>query len=815
MKKWIGLIIVQALVRVLDAAEISTEADLRAAMLQGTGSHELMADLTLSADLPALPAGSAFSLGGRNHFISGDGKYSLFKCPNHGTVLALENLTLKKGYTDQHGAAVSSGQGTVVQRDIPGSGLVPIMIEGSRTNRVVIRNCVLKDNVSTKSGGAIFVHLEGEPGQPYLLIENSAIVDNTVLEGPGIPTFKVNAENNNGGGIWVRVQAYQSDVIIRNTTISGNHAPELAGGILIGESAGPTNQAMAVKLFHCTVANNDCGSAGGAFWHDHSLLLDHSIVFGNSVKKNRSANGANFAGPGPSLTIRWSAIGFRGDENGVPIEQRCQSPVKGYASIWEGNNLGADPELSPFPIFVAARGAQGTAYDTYVHVFEPSSPVYNAGDPGLDPGPAFSWDQRGEPKKRVASGRIDLGSYEFDFSTANSPPTLSAIDPVHILEDQAARITFAVSDKETAPESLLVALDSNPQGRIVLDGIDVDGGKRTLTLRPDRDYNTAVDGPRTLTVIVQDAIGASAKQSFTLEIDPVNDRPSLRGPMDTLFAGPGLAITHDFGFPSRLDRGDDTTAGLEKDQTVGFHLLDVSRNDFFQALTINPGDGKVIFTTRADLTGKDTARVRFYLKDGGGIRNGGFDSSEAYSFIVVIKGVVALPEAMVLQAHMPGLVSHSRIVSPFPLTNSLILVDSSNPGACLNCSSPRAGEAMGQLSAGGTIPGFHPFLISLKTNVPLRYNLKFFTAQGEFVNKAEGEITEAILDGLKKDGEGNRTVKLYWWPVSSSGIQAATGAYVARGSISAARNTAPRNGSPANPPTLARRVSSLFGYLRR
>jgi hypothetical protein len=824
-----GWLVAVLWVGALEAADLATEADLRAAILRGTGAHALTAEIILTADLPSLPAASAFSLDGRNHSISGRGAFSMFKCPDDSTVLTLENLTLKDGYTDEHGAAVSSGRGIVVQREIPGAGWVPIMIDGSKTNRVILRNCVLKDNVSAKSGGAVFVHLEGEPGQPYLLIENSAIIGNTVLKGPAIPTFKVNAEYNNGGGIWERVQSYKSDVIIRNTTLSGNTAPELAGGILIGESAGPVDQAMAVKLFHCTVVNNEAGLAGGAFWHDHSLLLDHSIVHGNSVGNDVAAKGANFAGPGTSLTIRWSVLGYRGDENGLPIEQRCQIPVKGYSFLWENNNLSADPLLSPLPVLLAAKGPYGGAYDAYVHIFDPSSPVYNAGDPGLvaGQGSAPAWDQRGEPRQRVSAGRIDIGSYEFETPIVNDPPAISAIESVRILEDQSGRIAFTVSDKETPPESLSVTLERALSRNIQVEQKTVNGGSRVLAFRPARDYNTAETGPQAITVLVQDGMGAAAKRMFSLEITSVNDKPSLRGPADTLYATSGAAIspatagrtlTHDFGFLGRADKGDDSTMGLEKNQRIAFELLDPGRPGSLEALTLNRDDGVLSLTPKAGLMGEDTVRVRFRLRDDGGTRDNGVDTSVAYSIVVVIRGGVAVPvEPPVLEVGISGLVSTSRMTRPIPLANAILMSDSNAsmaPAACFNCSGAGMEAAWSQLHSEPSERRFRPYLISLKINGPVRYALKFFSTLGTYVNRAEGEIDATAWGKLKRDAAGRATVHLYWWPVTGEGQQAATEAYIVRGSVAMIGKSNGAQGAWAAPP-ISREVSSRFGYLRR
>lgn len=753
-----------ALARPCAAAEIASEEDLRAAILQGTGSHSLKEDLVLSRDLPPLPDGARFALDGRNHRLSGARRHSLFRGPGGGTVLILENITLAEGYTAGHGAAISLGNGGVVERDIPGFGKVPILIEGSRDNRLVLRNSILQDHVSAKSGGAIFLHLEGEPGEPYALIENTALIGNSVLPGPTIPTFQVNGEHNNGGAIWIRVQAYKSDVVIRNSTLSGNSAPELGGAILVGESAGPPDQAMTVKLLHSTVVGNRAGLAGGAFWHDHSLLLDHSIVWNNAVGGSAAADGSDIAGPGPDLTIRWTLLGNRRDEHGRPIDQRSQRPVRGFASKWEDNNRSGDPLLSPFPVYLASRA--GTAYSTYVHRIDRTSPAFDAGDPALAAGTGTtpSWDQRGNPKPRIGAGRIDLGAFEFDSTAADAPPRLAAIDTLRILEDSPGRLVLTVSDAESPAESLLLALAGAAPGRFAVEAEPDSGGTRVFRILPAPDYHTGLDGPRALTATVQDGSGSSASRSVALVIDPVNDPPLLRGPADTVEVRAGFTARFDFGLESRTDRGDATTADLEKDQSVAFEFLSVDKPGRFRHLALDPSDGALSVTVDPSLVGRDTAQVFFRIRDDGGRADGGRDSSQAYPIILILIGNPP-PEPPFLEAK----------VSP--------LVEAPGPEA------PRR--------------GFQTDLLTVTANMPFRYALKVFTTRGEFVDRIEGDVPEAVLGTLPKDPEGRRAFRLTWKPNSRQGNPLATGSYVVLGKV-----------ATDGPEPRAAKVEAVFGYLR-
>lgn len=94
------------------------------------------------------------------------------------------------------------------------------------------------------------------------------------------------------------------------------------------------------------------------------------------------------------------------------------------------------------------------------------------------------------------------------------------------------------------------------------------------------------------------------------------------------------------------------------------------------------------------------------------------------------------------------------------------------------------------------------------------FNLGFFTNQGEFVNRAKGEVTESMFRLGIPNGDGRRTVSLLWYPVSLTGNRVGTGAYVVKGWI---RTLPPASGS-ADPAAACadakKNLLSAFGYLR-
>jgi hypothetical protein len=94
------------------------------------------------------------------------------------------------------------------------------------------------------------------------------------------------------------------------------------------------------------------------------------------------------------------------------------------------------------------------------------------------------------------------------------------------------------------------------------------------------------------------------------------------------------------------------------------------------------------------------------------------------------------------------------------------------------------------------------------------FNLGFFTNQGEFVNRAKGDVTPEMFRLGTPAKDGRRTVSLMWYPVSLNGNRVGTGAYVVKGWI----KTTPRTPGSADPATACddakANLLSAFGYLR-
>ncbi len=125
-------------------------------------------------------------------------------------------------------------------------------------------------------------------------------------------------------------------------------------------------------------------------------------------------------------------------------------------------------------------------------------------------------------------GASTSASFQVTVNAVNDPPTISAIADQEIDEDiSTAPLEFAIADVETAADTLsLAAISSNPaivpETGIVLSG---SGANRTVTVTPAANQH----GSAIIALVVTDAGGASATNSFSVVVSPVNDSPTISG----------------------------------------------------------------------------------------------------------------------------------------------------------------------------------------------------------------------------------------------------------------------------------------------
>lgn len=190
------------------------------------------------------------------------------------------------------------------------------------------------------------------------------------------------------------------------------------------------------------------------------------------------------------------------------------------------------------------------------------------------------------------------------------------IDPGTNEDTQA--VTFTVTTNNDALFSVLPAVSSN--GTLTYTPAPNANGTVTVTV-------TAVDDGG----IANGGVNASAPQTFTIDITPVNDAPSfLVGPNQFVLEGAGPQSV--FPWATAISPGPADEAG----QTLSF-LVTTSNDALFNVLPAIALDGTLTYTLVADASGPITVTVS--LQDNGGTANGGDDTSDPQTFTINVEDI--------------------------------------------------------------------------------------------------------------------------------------------------------------------------------
>jgi CSLREA domain-containing protein len=294
----------------------------------------------------------------------------------------IENCTISNNFTIDSFYGVAGG----------------MLVYGS----VEIKNSTISDNSTDIGSGGIRVH------RGALTVTDSLITGNTggsigggigIRDGELVLTNTTIIENTNDDGGGVSIEFSYASIV--NSTISHNSALDEGGGIYVRNSI--------FKIDHTTITHNhantdeDTSGTGGGIYvrgaENRLSKINNSIVAHNT----RNGEATDVVTLVSKPTISHSLIGsnFGSDFPEAPIG----SPDANGNLIGGPIHGAIDPLLGP----LADNGGP-----TLTHALLPGSPAIDAGDPalvaGVDDTPEF--DQRGEPFRRIAGGRIDIGAFE-------------------------------------------------------------------------------------------------------------------------------------------------------------------------------------------------------------------------------------------------------------------------------------------------------------------------------------------------------------------------------------------------------------------
>jgi uncharacterized repeat protein (TIGR01451 family) len=174
---------------------------------------------------------------------------------------------------------------------------------------------------------------------------------------------------------------------------------------------------------------------------------------------------------------------------------------------------------------------------------------------------------------RDPDGLIATDTLLLTVRPVNDPPSLSDLLNRTMLEDTVLAIPFTVSDPETPPDLLSLAIASSntnllPPARLTLSGT---GTNRLLLLQPAADQS----GVATLTLTCTDTNPASTSRQFQVTVAAVNDPPTLNPPAN-------LALNQDAG-PQTV-----TLTGISSGAPNEIQTLNLSAVSSNPALIPNP-----------------------------------------------------------------------------------------------------------------------------------------------------------------------------------------------------------------------------------
>ncbi|MDZ7792040.1 MAG: choice-of-anchor Q domain-containing protein [Xanthomonadales bacterium] len=179
-----------------------------------------------------------------------------------------------------------------------------------------------------------------------------------------------------GGGIFA--SAGGGNVVVNNSTISGNGSAGSGGGVSFAGS-------LTAEVKYSTIADNFGYNAVGGLYNDVSDCQISNAVFSGNV--NQAGTQQDLGGSSP-CDVSYSALA--GAANSTFTDDG-------------GNLLDIDPQLQP----LSDNGGSGG----FTHALAPSSPAIDAGDEGSS---VPDYDQRGPGFPRQKGAALDMGAFEAD-----------------------------------------------------------------------------------------------------------------------------------------------------------------------------------------------------------------------------------------------------------------------------------------------------------------------------------------------------------------------------------------------------------------
>ena len=387
-----------------------------------------------------------------------------------------------------------SGTQLVITSDltIEGPGADRLTLDGNHQSRlflvddvantrmnVAIRGLTLANGTANGSGGGAIRNSE------TLTVARSIIRDCSSGYGGGIwsdrgdltvlqSSISGNHANAIGGGIRASLGG---TLTIIQSTISGNTMPIFGGGIAVEDTTTLIQQS--------TVVDNSASDLGGGICISNALVtISQSTIANNFVTATNGGGGVYVGGNQPLTLTNTIVIGNMigsGQSNDLRNNLDSPQPVNATSNIVgspnsaggitngvNGNIIGASDGSGGRTLLAASSVLSTTLTDNggpmKTLALVSGSPAINAGNNSLIPADTFDrdgdgnttesepFDQRGSGFARVVGGRVDIGAVELGTVTPSLPRVTITVSPASVTEDGSDNLVFTLTrDVTTGP----------------------------------------------------------------------------------------------------------------------------------------------------------------------------------------------------------------------------------------------------------------------------------------------------------------------------------------------------------------------------
>lgn len=432
----------------------------------------------------------------RSQFTSNSASYQGGAIFHNGGPLLLDSSQFSSNLASNSGGAIAAGSGSSVSLSrveitgnssgSRGGGLfnffsAPLSVAMSSISgnfassdgggvywgggNTTLQDTTLSGNTSNaRGGGAILFTSSGST----MLIDRSTFSGNVA---------KSTSSSGGGGGLLIASFGTASSITVLNSTVSGNSAASVGGGIGVGVTS------PLINIRNSTIVGNTASGTNGGGGVGRTSSGSSTIAFESTIVAGNSGVNPDLYSPG-TISAKNSAVG-------------ASTGVTTYSNL--GGNLGFGIDLKLGPL-------TNNGGPTPTHMPMPGSPLLNAGS-----NPAGqSTDQRGRPRVSMAA---DIGAVEVQPAAKVLSVTINGgaaqrsrvtsltlqFDSPVVVSDVSQMLSLTrVSDSATV--TLAVVLNSaGTQATVAFTGGAVEGdsladGRYTLTARAAHFAAEGLDG---------------------------------------------------------------------------------------------------------------------------------------------------------------------------------------------------------------------------------------------------------------------------------------------------------------------------------